>query len=106
MPPSGIDDLLVTAKTTPVDALPRLIGILAEATAIATMRLLAPAPITTSESPVLVDRPAASHILGVSRYYLEGKRLPCETRAGRKILYNKQKLEEYIRRGHVPYEAR
>jgi hypothetical protein len=104
MRPLGTDDILVVAKTAPVTDLPSFIGRLAEATAIANMRLLAPASVPESTSPRLVDRVTAAHILGVSRYYLEGKRLPCQTRAGRKILYNEAKLKQYVMQGHVPYE--
>jgi hypothetical protein len=106
MEPYGADDLVALAKTTPVADLPRLIGRMAEATAIANTRLLAIEPTPKADAPQLIDRKEAAQILGVSTFFLENKRLPfpCQTRAGRKILYNKQKLEQYIRQGHVPYE--
>jgi hypothetical protein len=107
MTPDRADNILALAETTPVAQLPRLIGDLHEAIAVCNMRLLTPAPNPTTEAPQqLVDRREASRILGVSTYYLEGKRLSCETRAGRKILYPKSKLEQYVRQGHVPYEDR
>jgi hypothetical protein len=108
MKSSAPDDLVTLAKTTPVDELPRLIGDLHEAIAVCSMRLLTPAPTPTTETPPqLVDRREASRILGVSTFYLETKRLPCEVRgAGRKILFNRQKLLRYIEQGHIPYEDR
>jgi hypothetical protein len=103
MEPSGV---LALVRSTRVDDLPRLIGTLSEAIAICQSRLLTPAPSSAPEGQQLVDRREAARILGVSRYYLEGKRLPCETRAGRKILYSKAKLEQYIRQGHIPFSDR
>lgn len=100
------DSVLALAEDTPVSGLPRLIGTLAEAMAVANRRLLAPAPTPTPELPQLVDRQEAAHILGVSRYYLENKTLPCQQRAGRKVLYNKAKLLKYVEQGHVPYGDR
>jgi hypothetical protein len=106
MSPDGTDYLLELAKSTQVSGLPSLLGRLAEATAIASMRLLAPPPVTDSTTAQLVDRREAAKMLGVSIYFLENKTLPCQTRAGKKILYNRQKLEQYIKQGHVPYQTR
>lgn len=98
--------LVALAETTPVDALPNLIGLLAQAKAIAQQRLLAPAP--PIEPPRLVSRKEAAKILGVSIYYLEAKRLPisCEQKIGRRTLYNLQLLTQYIKQGHVPFQGR
>lgn len=103
----GTDELLVIAKNEPVDTLPHLIGLLSEGLAIANRRLLTPTPApTTPEPPQLIDRKQAAALLGVSVFFLEGKHLPCQQRAGRKVLYDRRKLEEYIRRGNVPYSDR
>ena len=99
-------DVILLTKTTPVPDLPELIGALAQATAIANMRLLTPASVPNNETPLLVDRREAARILGVSTYFLEGKRLPCQQRAGKKILYNRARLLKYVEQGHVPYEDR
>ena len=106
MPPHGTADPVEIAQSAPVTDLLELVGRLAQATAIVYQRLLAPASTTTPDTPQLVDRREAAHILGVSTFYLEGKYLPCQQRAGRKILYERRKLEQYIRQGHVPYQNR
>jgi hypothetical protein len=107
MEPYGADDLVKLAKITAVTELPRLIGCLSEAIAICNMRLLTPAPIPTTEAHQLIDRKEAARLLGVSTFFLETKYIPgAEQRAGRKALYNKAKLLDYIKRGHVPYQDR
>jgi|tagenome__1003787_1003787.scaffolds.fasta_scaffold18916059_2 hypothetical protein len=100
-------DLVTIAQKIPIEGLPKFLGRLAEASAIAHMRLLTPPPVTQGGAPQLIDRRTAAAILGVSRFFLENKRLPCQVSgAGRKVLYNKQQLQRYIEKGHIPYEDR
>lgn len=101
-----LEQLLKYAREAPIDDLPFFIGSMAEAKAIIHRRLLVVAPTQQVALPQLVNRKEAAKILGVSVYYLEAHTLPCQTRAGRKVLYDLEALRKYITTGHIPFQSR
>jgi excisionase family DNA binding protein len=83
------------ARTLPPDELPRMIGELAEISATAQARLLAPGE---ARPETLLDIEETAERMNLSRDYLyrHHKRLPFTRRVGRKLLFSSSGLELYL----------
>jgi hypothetical protein len=93
---SGLD----LAKTLPPEELPRLLGELAEITATATARLVAPA-VQAKPDELLDVEQAAARINGSPDYlYRHHKKLPFtrKDKVGRKLLFSSAGLDAYLRK--------
>jgi predicted DNA-binding transcriptional regulator AlpA len=94
---SPLQIVLEQARTLPPEALPRLLGDLAEITATAQQRLTpsAPAPAPPDE---LLNVAQASQKLGCSRDFLYRGKFPFVRRLGRKLMFSRLGIEEYLRK--------
>ena len=90
--------LLAQARTVALEDLPRLLGDIEEARAVALSRLMSPPPKCGKDE--LIDVAEAAARMGVSRDYLyrNHKRLPFARRVGRKLLFSAVGLDVYLKR--------
>jgi predicted DNA-binding transcriptional regulator AlpA len=89
--------VLEQARTLPPEALPRLLGDLAEIQATAHARLSAPAPAPALPDELLNVAQAAQK-LGCSRDFLYRGKFPFARRLGRKLMFSRVGIEEYLRK--------
>ena len=93
-----LESVLAQARTLSPEALPRLIGDLAEIQAVALARLAAPAAPAPPDERIAVRE--AAHRLGVSPDYLyrHWKKFPFTRREGRKLLFDTAGLDSYLKK--------
>jgi hypothetical protein len=88
--------VLEQARTLPAEALPRLLGDLAEIMATAQARLSAPAPMQQADELLTCEQ--AAERLHCSRVYLYKTALPFKRKLGRKLLFSQNGITEYLRK--------
>jgi len=90
-------EILEKARTTPVESLPALVGVLAQAGAIAHARLAAPQP-QQHQHDELLDVDTAARRLCVSRDYLyrHHRELSFTRRVGKRLLFSATGLQQHI----------
>jgi|HubBroStandDraft_6_1064221.scaffolds.fasta_scaffold1835067_1 hypothetical protein len=93
---SQLEPMLQAARTLPAAELPRLLGDLAEIAATAQARLSAPAPMPQADELLSVKQAALK--LGCSTAYLYRNALPFVRRMGRKRMFSRVGIEEYLRK--------
>jgi predicted DNA-binding transcriptional regulator AlpA len=93
---SQLEPALEAARTLPPDALPRLLGDLAEVQATALARLSAPAPAQPVPDALLNVREAAQR-LGCSKDFLYKRDFPFARRLGRKLMFSSNGIDAYLR---------
>jgi len=95
---STLEPVLQAARTLAPEALPRLLGDLAEVQATALARLSAPAPVAQADEWLTVRQ--AAQKLGCSTDYLykNSASLPFARHLGRKLLLSTRGIEEYLRK--------
>ena len=88
----------LAARTISPEELPRLLGDLAEVTAIALARLIAPPAAQIPDRLLGVEE--AAKRLGISKDYLyrNRNRLPFTRRLGRSLRFSEQGIDRYLRR--------
>jgi predicted DNA-binding transcriptional regulator AlpA len=92
-----LEPALKDARSLPADRLPRLLGDLEEVRTTALARLSTPAaPVQASDELLNVAQAAAK--LGCSRDFLYKNEFPFVRRLGRKRLYSRNGIEEYLRK--------
>jgi excisionase family DNA binding protein len=93
---SQLEPVLQAARTLPPAELPRLLGDLEEVKATALARLSAPAPALPADELLSVKQ--AAQKLGCSRDFLYRGKFPFARRLGRKLMFSRVALEEYLRK--------
>ena len=93
---SELQLVLEQARTVPPEALPRLLGDLAEIQATAQARLTAPAP--AQQADALLSVAQAAQKLGCSRDFLYRGKFPFARRLGRKLMFSSNGIEEYLKK--------
>jgi excisionase family DNA binding protein len=93
---SQLEPVLQAARTLPPEALPRLLGDLAEIAATAQARLSAPASVQQADELLTVTEACAR--LHCSRDYLykNATSLPFTRHLGRKLLFSARRIEQYL----------
>jgi hypothetical protein len=87
--------VLEQARTLPPEALPRLLGDLAEIQATAQQRLTsAPAPVQQADE--LLNVAQAAERLHCSKVYLYKTALPFKRKLGRKLLFSSAGITEFL----------
>jgi hypothetical protein len=93
--PELLESLLAAACNLPTEQLPRFVGRLAEANAVAQARLLAPTPASGPDELLDVEQAAAR--LNLSESYLYRHHFPTfERRVGRRRLYSAAGIATFI----------
>jgi excisionase family DNA binding protein len=93
---SALEPVLLAARTLPPAELPRLLGDLEEVRTTALARLSAPAPLIPSDELLTVAQ--AAQKLGCSRDFLYRGKFPFVRRLGRKLMFSRVGIEEYLRK--------
>ena len=88
---------LALATTLAPAELPKLIGELAEISAVASARLASPA-IEREDSLLSVEQAAARMHVSENYLYRNSKRLPFVRRIGRKVLFSSSGLDKFLAR--------
>jgi hypothetical protein len=92
-----LEPVLQAARTLPPAELPRLLGDLEEVRAVAYARLsTAPAPVQQADELLTVAQAAIK--LNCSKDYLYKARFPFSRRLGRKLLFSRNGIEDYLRK--------
>ncbi len=89
--------MLALAQTLAPSELPRLIGELAEISAVAQSRLASPA-IEHEDSLLDVEQAAVRMNVSANYLYRNSKRLPFTRRQGRKVLFSSNAINDYLRK--------
>jgi hypothetical protein len=89
--------VLEQARTVPASELPRLLGDLREVECTALARLSAPAPAAAAPDTLLTVA-EASTALHCSKDYLYKTSLPFKRKLGRKLLFSRAGIAEYLRK--------
>jgi hypothetical protein len=92
-----LEPVLLAARTLPPAELPRLLGDLEEVKATALARLSAPAPAAAAPDTLLTVA-EASTALHCSKDYLYKTSLPFKRKLGRKLLFSRAGIAEYLRK--------
>src|SRR3954466_12877569 len=94
---SELHNALELVQSVASDELPRLIGELAELSAVAMARLTAPSPIASRPDELLNVTDAAARLsLSADYLYRHHKTLPFARRMGRRLLFSSSGIEKYI----------
>jgi predicted DNA-binding transcriptional regulator AlpA len=88
--------VLQAARTLPPAELPRLLGDLEEVRTTALARLSVPAPVPQADELLSVAQ--ASVKLGCSKDFLYRGKFPFARRLGRKLMFSRVGIEEYLRK--------
>lgn len=97
-PAMSHDEILQQVRSTPVEALPEFIGVLARAQAEAHTRLLAPAPAAVRQHDQLLSADAAAARLGISKTTLYHRNFPFTVRDSttRRLRFSANGIEAWI----------
>jgi excisionase family DNA binding protein len=87
---------LEAARKLPQDRLPQFLGDLEECRAVAQTRLLAPAPVAAPDEYLTVKE--AAKLLSCSPDTLYKRTFPFVRRLGRKRLFSRNGIEEYLKK--------
>jgi predicted DNA-binding transcriptional regulator AlpA len=91
-----LEPVLQAARTLIPAELPRLLGDLEEVKATALARLCAPAPAQQADELLNITQTAAK--LGCSKDLLYKRDFPFVRRLGRKLMFSRNGLDEYLRK--------